>query len=265
MKDLTVLYPIKNRQPSNLYGLLPYASEIRSIHILDSSDTAIDIVDLSGVFALSGVEIVYRYRPDLNLSEARSELLKTLNTDYGLWFDSDVIVKSIEMRLGKSLLNEGAAFFCPSVVNSRKLHKPCGGEYEFLKQFRDKPLVVDLMYSEQPIDTAIAGMYCLMFKNQGSGKFSEFFGEKFLNLLPSEDIAFCTYLRHTCKKSGVIDLYSTVFHIGQTNHSAWSFINYRRVEGMFEKSTCLEDLYSLIEMLSSPKHVSTAQEMYQSS
>lgn len=267
--NYNVLYPVKNRSISNLYGLLPNATNIDAIYILDSSDTPIDIIDLVAVFAACNVRVIYEYRPDLNLGQSRVHLLGHLKEgDLGLWLDSDVIIASID--LGQSIkhrLDEGAAFVCASVVNSRKLHDSYRGEYEFLKQFKDSPFNSFEAYTPDMVsgkDCLIAGMYCMAFKMPSC---AEFFGflEAMKETVPSEDLAFCRFMSLVTGKPGKIDTWSVVFHIGETNHKAWSFINYRRVEELFLGAKSYADLADLMAVMSAPEHVAALQHIYKSS
>lgn len=261
-KGFSVLYPVKNRPIYNIYNLIKYSSFIKEIIIVDSSDTPLDVRDLVSVFDKEGVEVVYLYK-DVSLSMARKVLLQKMTSKYGLWLDSDVVVKEIDFKNTLSLLEKDCSFVGAKVLNSRKLHSKTGlTEYSFLKQFTDD--------FENAVDerTNIAGMYCLAFKNE----FKQYFGDIYRDFLgalsaciPGEDMAFCTFLNLSCKSSGVISAANKVYHVGSTNHAAWSFINFRRVENIFDQISSPDDLFTVMKSLSLPEYVSTLHELYKSS
>lgn len=258
-KDFSVLYPVKNRPIYNIYNLIKYSSFIKEIIIIDSSNEAIDVRDLVSVFDKEGVEVNYIYK-DTSLSSARVTLLEKMRGKYGLWLDSDVVVAEIDFEATVRQLEEGYAFVGSKVLNSRRFHaKTDSSEYSFLTQFAENNL------DER---TSLAGLYCLAFKNS----FKQYFGDiypQFLSLLknciPAEDLAFCTFLTLSCRKSGVISAKNRVYHVGSTNHYTWSFINYRRVEHLFDSAADSDQLLHLMKKLSQPKYVSTLQQLYQSS
>ncbi len=260
-KGFSILYPTKNRPIYNIYNLLKYSSFIKEIIIVDSSDTPLDVRDLVSVFDKEGVEVVYVYK-DVSLSVARKVLLEKMTSKYGLWLDSDVVVKEMDFEATLALLEKGYSFVGAKVLNSRKLHSKTGlSDYSFLKQFTSDWDVCD-------VETNIAGMYCLAFKNDFKQYYSDIY-KSFLSALstciPGEDMAFCTFLNLSCKHGGVISATNKVYHIGSTNHAAWSFINFRRVEAIFDQISSPDDLFTVMKSLSLPEYVSTLHELYECS
>ena len=267
MSKFSVLYPVKNRSCDNLYNLLPQCPHISEILIMDSSDTAANLIDLARVFDFNGVRVRYTYESRLNLAEIRAMMALEMNSPYGLFLDSDVVLGE-RFNLGAylSLLTAGAPFVAFSVINYRGFHKPYRGSHEFLAQFADSvasAATEAARYATYP-DCLAAGMYALGFKNPAPDHYSDFVSYTGA-LLPSEDIAFCRFLTLLYGRPGKLNMDQIVFHLGRTNHDAWSFINNRRVEQALVECEDLDGLYSLMKDLGRPEYISALQNLYQSS